>query len=123
MVKGYVLKSVYQKITVLRVVVQVLMQNCLKKADTLSVEVSVLSLREGKSRRLFRCCGRKSELVAFCDGVYSEVLSRRFDSDVESFLRGLSGGYILEEVALISDGISNGGRCVYSVSGMCTRLS
>ena len=53
------------------------------------------------------------------DGVYSEVLSKRFDRDVEGFLRSLSGGYNLEEVVLISDG----GNCVYSVSGMCTRLS
>ena len=36
-----------------------------------------------------------------CNGVYSEVLSKKFDRDVESFLRGLSEGYILEEVVLI----------------------
>ena len=58
-----------------------------------------------------------------CDGVYSEVLSKILDSDVEGFLRNLSGGYILEEVVLISDGSFSGGKCVYSVSGMCTRLS
>ena len=59
-----------------------------------------------------------------CDGgVFSEVLSTRFDSDVEGFLRGLSGGYILEEVVLISDGSFSGGKCVCSVSGMCKRLS
>ena len=58
-----------------------------------------------------------------CDGVYSEVLSRRFDSDVDGFLRGFSGGYTLDEVVLISDGSFNGGKCVYSGSGMCTRLS
>ena len=57
------------------------------------------------------------------DGVYSEVLSRRFDSDVDDFLRGFSGGYILDEVILISDGIFSGGKCVYSGSGMYTRLS
>ena len=61
--------------------------------------------------------------VVSCDGVYSEVLSKRFDSDVEGFLRALSGGYILEEVVLISDGNFSGGKCVYSVSRMCTRLS
>ena len=66
---------------------------------------------------------KKSELVVFCDGVYSDVLSRRFDSVVEGFLRGFSGGYILEEVLLISDGNFSGGNCVYSVSGMYTRLS
>ena len=94
----------------------------LERADRLSVEVSVLSLREWRSRRLYRCCGRNSELEVSCDGVYSEVLSKRFDSDVEGFLRGLSGGYILEEVVLISDGSFSGGKCVYSASGMCTRL-
>ena len=64
----------------------------LERADRLSVEVSVLSLREGRSRRLYLCCGTKSELVASCDGVYSDVLSKRFDSDVEGFRRGFSGG-------------------------------
>ena len=58
-----------------------------------------------------------------CDGVYSDVLSKRFDSDVEGFLRGFSGGYSLEEVVLIFDGNLGGGKSVYSVSGMCTRLS
>ena len=95
----------------------------LERADKLSVEVSVLSLREGRSRRLYRCFGRKSELVVSCDGVHSEVLSKRFDSDVEGFLRGLSGGYILEEIVLISDGSFNGGKGVHSVSGKCRRLS
>ena len=88
----------------------------LERADKLSVEVSVLSLREGRSRRLYRCCGLKSELVVSCDGVYSEVLSKRFDSDVEGFLSGFSGGYILEEIVLISDGSFSGCKCVYSVS-------
>ena len=95
----------------------------LERADKLSVEVSVLSLREGSSRRLYRCGGRNSELVVPCDGVYSEVLFKRFDSDVEGFLRGLSGGYILEEVVLISDGSFSGCKCVYSVSGIGTRLT
>ena len=95
----------------------------METADKLSAEVSVLSLREGRSRSLFRCCGRNSELVVSCDSVYSEVLSKRFDSDVENFLRGLSGGYSLEKVVLIVDGSFSGGKCVYSVSGMCTRLS
>ena len=54
-----------------------------------------------------------------CDGVYSEVLSKRFDSDVEGFLTSLSEGYILEDVVLISDGSFSGGKCVYSVSEMC----
>ena len=58
-----------------------------------------------------------------CDGVYSEVLSRRFDSDVDDFLRGFSGGYILDEVVLSSDGSFSGGKCGYARSGMCTRLS
>ena len=66
---------------------------------------------------------KKSELVVSCDRVYSEVLSKRFGSDVEDFLRGFSGGYCLEEVVLSSDGILSGGKRVYSVSGMCTRLS
>ena len=64
----------------------------LERADKLSVEVSVLSLREGSSRRLYLCCGTKSELVVSCDGVYSDVLSKRFDSDVEGFRRGFRGG-------------------------------
>ena len=85
--------------------------------------MSVLSLCEGRSRGLNRCCGRNSELVVSCDGVYSEVLSKRFDNDVEGFLKELSGGYSLEEVVLISDGSFSGGKCVYSVSGMRTRLS
>ena len=58
-----------------------------------------------------------------CEGVYSEVLSKRFDSDVDGILSGFNGGYNLEEVVLISDGKFSGGRCVYSVSGMCTGLS
>ena len=70
-------------------------------------------VREGRSRRLYLCCGRKSELVASCDGVFSEVLSKSFYSDVEGFLKGFSGGYILEEVVLISDGNFSGGKCVY----------
>ena len=64
----------------------------LERADRLRVEVSVLSLREGRSRRLYLCCCTKSELVVSCDGVYSDVLSKRFDSDVEGFRRGLRGG-------------------------------
>ena len=116
----------FQKTTVVCVVVQVLMSlnaELLERADQLSIEVSVLNLREGRSQRFYRCCVRNSELVVFCDGVYSEVLSKRFESDVEGFLKGLSGGYSLEEVVLISDGSFSGGKCVYSVSGMCTRLS
>ena len=85
--------------------------------------MSVLSLHEGRSRRLYLCFGRKSELLVSCEGVYSEVLSKRFDSDVEGFLRGFGGGYILEEVVLIFDGSFSGGKCVYSGLGMCTRLS
>ena len=95
----------------------------LERADGLRVEVSVLSLREGRSRRLYRCCGTKSELVVSCDGVYSDVLSKRFDSDVEGFRRGFSGGESFEEVLLSSDGHFSRGNFVYSVSGMCTRLS
>ena len=83
----------------------------------------MLSLREGRSRRLYQCFGSKSELVVSCDGVYSEVLSKRFDSDVDDFPRGFSGGYILDEVVLVSDGSFSGGKGVYSGSGMCTRLS
>ena len=64
----------------------------LERADRLRVEVSVLSLREGRSRRLYLCCGTKSELVVSCDGVYSDVLSKGFDSDVEGFRRGFRGG-------------------------------
>ena len=64
----------------------------LERADRLSVEVSVLSLREGRSRRLYVWCGTKSEPVVSCDGVYSDVLSKRFESDVEGFRRGFNGG-------------------------------
>ena len=85
--------------------------------------MSVLCLREGTSQRLYRRCGRNSKLVVSCDSVYLDVLSKRFDSDVEGFLRGLNGGYSSEEVVLISDGSFSGGKCVYSVSGMRTRLS
>ena len=65
----------------------------------------------------------KCELVVSCGGVYSEVLSKSFDRDVEGLLRGFSGGYQIEEVVLSLDGNSSGGKVVYSVSGMCTRLS
>ena len=95
----------------------------LERADKLSVEVSVLCLREGRSRRLYLCCGTKRELVVSCDGVYSDVLSKRFDSDVEGFRRGFSGEKSLEEVVLSSDGNFSVGSRVYSESGMCTRLS
>ena len=54
--------------------------------------MSVLSLREGGSRRLYLWCGTKSEPVVSCDGVYSDVLSKTFDSDVEGFRRGFNGG-------------------------------
>ena len=64
----------------------------LEKADRLNVEVSVLSLCEGRSRRIYLCCGTKSEPVVSCDGVYSDVLSKRIDSDVEGFRSGFSGG-------------------------------
>ena len=64
----------------------------LERADKSRVEVSLLSQREGKSRRLLLCCSTKSELVVSCDGVYSDVLSKRFDSDVEGFRRGFIGG-------------------------------
>ena len=64
----------------------------LERADRLRVEVSVLSLREGRSRRLYLSCGTKSELVVSGDGVYSDVLSKRSDSDVEGFRRGFRGG-------------------------------
>ena len=90
----------------------------LERADKLSVEVSVLSRREGRFGRLYRWCGTKSELVESCDGIYSEVLSKRFDRDVDDSLRGFSGGYIFEEVVLISDGSCNEGSCVSPVSGM-----
>ena len=64
----------------------------LERADRLSVEVSVLSLREGRSRRLYLWCGTKSKPVVSCDGVYSDGLSKRFDSDVEGFRKGFNGG-------------------------------
>ena len=35
----------------------------LERADRLSVEVSVLSLREGRSRRLYLWCGTKMSLL------------------------------------------------------------
>ena len=95
----------------------------LERADRLSVEVSVLSLREGRSRRLYLWCGTKSEPVVSCDGVYSDVLSKRFDSDVEGFRIGFNGGWSFEEVVLCSDGSFSEGNFVYSVSVICTRLS
>ena len=58
----------------------------LERAEKLSVEVSVLSLCEGRSRTVYLCFGRKNELVLSCEGVYSEVMSKRFDSDVDGFL-------------------------------------
>ena len=95
----------------------------LERAEKSGVEVSVLSRREGRFQRLNPLCGTKRELVDSCDGIYFEVLSKRFDSDVEDFLRGFSGGYSFEEFVLISDGYCYGGSCEYSVSGTCTRLS
>ena len=103
------------------VVLRNLRAELLERADRLSVEVSVLSLREGRSRRLYLCCGTKSEPVVSCDGVYSDVLSKRFDSDVEGFRRGFNGCLSFEEVVLSSGGNFSGGNFVYSVSGMCTR--
>ena len=50
-------------------------------------------------------------------------MSRRFDSEIEGLLSGFSWEYGFEEIVLISDGNCNGGSCVYSVSGICTRLS
>ena len=73
----------------------------LERAERFSVEVSALSRREGISRRLYLWCGTKSEPVVSCDGVYSDVLSKRFDSDVEGFRRGFDGGKIFEEVVLM----------------------
>ena len=64
----------------------------LERADRLSVEVSVLKLREGRSRRIYLWCGTKSEPVVSCDGVSSDVLSKRFQSDVEGFRRSFNGG-------------------------------
>ena len=87
----------------------------LERADQLSAEVYVLSLREGRSPNLYLCCGKKSELVVSCDGVYSEVLSKTFDSDVKGFLSGFSRGYILEEVVLVSDGSFSGSKRIFSV--------
>ena len=58
-----------------------------------------------------------------CDGTLSEVLSKRFNRDLDDFLRPFSGGYIFEEVFLISDGNCKEGSCVYSVSRMCTNIS
>ena len=55
--------------------------------------------------------------------MYSEVLSKRLDSGVKGLRSGFSGGYSFEGVVLISDGNCNGGSCVYSVSGLCKRLS
>ena len=64
----------------------------LERADRLSVEVSVISLRDGRSRRLYLWCGTKREPVGSCDGVYSDGLSKRFDSDVEGFQSNFNGG-------------------------------
>ena len=95
----------------------------LERADKLSAEVTVLSRREGRFRRLYRRCGTKSELVDSCEGIKSEVLSESFDRDVDDFPSGFSEGYSFEEVVLISDGNCNGGSCVYSVSRMWTSFS
>ena len=64
----------------------------LERAGRLRVEVSVLSLREGRSQRIYLWCGTKSEPAVPCDGVYFDVLSKRFESDVEGFRRGFNGG-------------------------------
>ena len=87
----------------------------LERAEKLCVEESVLSQREGRFRRIYLLCGTKSELVDSCDGIWSEVLSKRFDSDVDDFLRGFSRRYSFEKVVLISYGNCIGGSCVYSV--------
>ena len=63
------------------------------------------------------------EPVASFDGIQSEVLSQRLDSDVEDYRRSFSGGYIFKELLLLSDGNCYGGSCVCSVSGICTRFS
>ena len=41
----------------------------LERAEKLGVEVSLLSRREGRFRRLYLWCGTKSELVDSCDGI------------------------------------------------------
>ena len=41
----------------------------LERADKLGVEVSVLSRREGRFRRLSRCCVTKFEQLDSCDGI------------------------------------------------------
>ena len=55
--------------------------------------------------------------------MYSEALSKRFDRELDGFLRGFSGGYNLDVVLFVSDGSCNEGTGVYSVSGICTRFN
>ena len=52
---------------------------------------------------------KKSELVDSCDGVCSEEMCKRFDRDVDDFLRGFSGAKIFEVVVFDSDVSCNEG--------------
>ena len=48
--------------------------------------------RSNQPLKAAQWCGTKSEPVVSCDGVYSDVLSKRFDSDVEGFRIDFNGG-------------------------------
>ena len=63
MIVDQIPKEVCRMREVERVVLQVVEQNHLR-AEKISVEVSVLSLRDGRFRRLYLLRGTKSELVA-----------------------------------------------------------
>ena len=62
------------------------------------------------------------ELVESCDGIYSEAWCKRFERELDGFLRGFIGGYSFE-VLFSSDGSCNECTSGYSVSETCTRFS
>ena len=80
----------------------------------MNVEVSVvLSLREGGFLRICMWRGTKSELVDSCEGVVSEGSSKRFDREIDGFLRGFNGRYVFNIVLLLD----SDGSCIEGTGG------
>ena len=97
----------------------------LERAERFSVEVSVvLSLRGGKCLRLYLLFETEIDLADSWDGKYSGTSSKRFDREVDGFLRGFNGGYIFHVVFWTdSDGSCNEGSDGHAGSGIITRFN
>ena len=93
MIVEQVPRSVYQKIDALLVVVQVVMQNCLKY---------MLSL--------YLWCGTKRELVESCVVINSDRSSKSLDREVDGFLKGFQWKIYFDVVLMLdTDGSCNEG--------------